>query len=178
MLLARRLPRERLINFRFGSSFFSKTDSPPNIPAIPHTIAAYGHTWQDEYEWLRSRPQEAQRALQREAVHLRRQADALGLSQLASQLREECLAVLPDSVEGKPERIGGYEYYVRQTQDRPLQSYLRRQVKCLNAQGSGDSISPSVPLREEVVLDTNELTEIYGEDASVDQVIQIERKHL
>ena len=175
MLLAPRLPRGHLINFKWALSFFTRSDSPPNIPAIPHTINAYGHKWKDEYDWLRSRPHEAQRVLQREADHLKLMVDKFGLSQLASQLREEVHSILPDSVEGIPECMGGYEYYVRQTRDRPLPCYFRRpRQKLTDESGKGGSSFASAPfLEESIVLDTNELAEIYGEDVSVDQVIRL-----
>ena len=131
--------------------------------APPVATGAYGHTWNDEYEWMRSKPRRAEEALREEERHFRSTANRLNLNALALQIRSEIHDVLPpnDTV-SVPERIGDHEYYVRQTKGRPLPCYLRRRWS-----GSGVLHSPQ---EETVVLDANELAKVHGEDISIGQV--------
>jgi protease II len=160
-MLCRRGPWHALAAVRRAVSSLVAADIPePALPAVPRVVQAYGEAWPDEYDWVRTRPQELERALALEGAHFARVARRSGLAALATQLRAEMDFLLPPTAHSAPEVIDGWSYSCVQDGDRPLPRYVRRRVGA-----NGGAAGP-----EEVVLDANELSKVYGEDISVDQI--------
>jgi len=131
----------------------------PFLVPKPRTLECSGFKWIDEYSWLQHDPREAPRLAQEEARHFRRWARKVGADSLTAQLRDEVLSALPSQTSTPPEVLGNYEYFVEQTEERPLPCYLRRHVRDLGGSGG-----------DQVVIDTNELAAALGDDISVEQV--------
>ncbi|KAK9829496.1 hypothetical protein WJX72_006207 [[Myrmecia] bisecta] len=139
------------------SRWKSKLLSPRKIAAVKRPVQrhVYGVEWTDEYSWVEAGGPEVERLLQQENQQY--QTYMQRLQPLQRQLQAEMMRRLPDHVETRPERIGAYEYFTRQTEQQPMVCFMRRDVTA--------SGSPA----EEVVLDVNKLVEQHGY-ANVGQV--------
>lgn len=158
-----RIPRRTAL--RFATPIRSFTSFIPTIPSEPHTIfSKHGYTWKDEFSWIKGANTNKLRELvQNEATYFRRISSLLQLDALSSQLRDETTSMLPNHAESPPERIGAFEYYVRQTSNKPLMHYLHRRWH-----SDGD-----VSTSESTVLDMNELAKVHGDEIHVEDVCRL-----
>ncbi|KAH7623513.1 putative Prolyl endopeptidase-like [Nannochloris sp. 'desiccata'] len=166
MIATSRFVRGSLHRLR-GIASVAASGTPPFIPAIPETVQAYGHTWQDVYHWIQSKPREVQRILREEAEHFRHVAhchDMSSIAAISSQFRAEIQNLLPYQTESVGEVFGGWEFVSEQSREHPMPIYYRR---C--------HLPPSAPReqqveKKEILLDINKLSELYGENISIGQI--------
>ncbi|KAK9845992.1 hypothetical protein WJX81_007901 [Elliptochloris bilobata] len=137
--------------------------APPNVNGTEgEKRSAHGHVWEDENSWMERGGPAFLRHLQREHRDYKR---AMAWShQLQHQLRQEIFARLPDELDTLPRRLGGYEYWTRQTHEQPQPCYLRRRVAKCGAPVPHIA-GKEAAAEEEVVLDCNEVALRLGSDS-------------
>jgi len=115
--------------------------TPPNAEPRPHTLSHLGHTWTDEYAWLRDRDDpRVLEHLQAENAHTEHATAHLDPTRQA--LYDEILGRIQEDDADPPWRRGPWLYYTRTEQGRPYSIHCRRRAP--------DG-------REEVLLDENEV---------------------
>jgi protease II len=164
MLLTSCLVRGSLHRLQ-GITSFAAAGTQPFIPAIPENVQAYGTAWRDDYNWIQSQPREIERILREEAKHFRHVAiNTSSIAAVSSQLRSEIHNLLPHQTVSIPEIIDGWEYVSEQSREHLLPVYYRRR------QHSPSNHHPRQHQEKEILLDVNELGEIYGDDIVIGQI--------
>lgn len=133
--------------------------NPPAAPTYPVTRTFHGHSFVDEYEWMRDK--ESQETLDYlEAENAYTKQETAHLEDLTETIFQEMKSRVKETDMSVPVRVGKYWYYIRTEEGKSYSSMCRKPVK-----GNDDPWLPPtieegvIPEGEEVILDQNALAE-------------------
>ncbi|GAB4840171.1 hypothetical protein Ancab_020936 [Ancistrocladus abbreviatus] len=146
---------------RRNASFAFPSINPPRPKKVPFKVTAHGHTWDDPYHWM-SNVEDPDFL-----THLRQEnsyAEAF-MADTCSKQRKlflEMSSRLPAKISTPPERWGPWLYYQYIPKGKEYPTLCRK--LCDDQKGWVKSIQNFVKVgrTEEILLDWNEIAEIYG----------------